>query len=202
MQPHLSALESDALSEVFNIGMGRAADILSKMAEEEVLVSIPTLEILQGQEIIEAMQRDLDMVISSIGQSFMGDFTGTAMLVFPKDQSLNLIQSLIKTDLPFEVLGDIEEDALKEIGNIVLNACFGTVINMFKLNVEVSTPSVNTEQDLMEKIHADTWCLYMQIEFSLPNKKIQGNVTFIMDLVSINTFMKGLKNFIKPIIIH
>jgi len=37
-------LESDLLAELFNIGVGRAADSLSRMVNQEVKISVPSVE--------------------------------------------------------------------------------------------------------------------------------------------------------------
>ena len=46
----LNDLQQDALLEIFNIGVGKAAAALSKMTSEEVLLSVPTLEFLEWEE--------------------------------------------------------------------------------------------------------------------------------------------------------
>jgi len=202
MRPELTPLENDALSEAFNIGMGRAASVLSTMAQEQVNVSIPKISIIHSNEVTQATQADTENVISSVDQEFTGDFSGAAVLMFPSDQSLSLVQMLIQNDLPAEMIKELESDALREIGNVILNACFGTVINLFNLEVEVSTPNVNENNALTKFINKGTWCLHMQVHFSLPQKQVDGHVSFFMDFDSISSFIGGVQNFISPAMKH
>lgn len=43
----------DTLSELFNIGMGRAAKSLSEMVREEVILSVPNMRAMSHQEALD-----------------------------------------------------------------------------------------------------------------------------------------------------
>lgn len=44
--PHLTELERDALAELANIGVSRAAASLRKMVGQQVLLSVPSVEVV------------------------------------------------------------------------------------------------------------------------------------------------------------
>ncbi|MBF0144299.1 MAG: hypothetical protein HQL57_10120 [Magnetococcales bacterium] len=46
----LTDLEEDALKEFFNLGLGMAADSLSRMVDNEVLLSLPMLKVVSRGE--------------------------------------------------------------------------------------------------------------------------------------------------------
>ncbi len=63
------------------------------------------------------------------------------MLVFPEVHSLELVRSLLKENVPLDSLTDLEQEALMEVGNIILNACLGSISNALGEPINCSMPS-------------------------------------------------------------
>lgn len=137
---NLDQTEQDALKELFNLGMGRAADSLSKMLGEEILLSIPYLAILPPEDAAKLIQQASVDSVSAIRQTFFGPFNGTAMLIFPENNSLELVRTLVGEDLPLEHMGELEQESLLEVGNIVLNACLGSFANLMQAEISFNLP--------------------------------------------------------------
>ena len=192
-------LELDALSEVFNLGIGRAAQALNRMVSDPIDLTIPKVLILPQKEAAELISKEIDDVVNAVTQQFSGDFSGNAILMFPREQSLNLVRTLLKDNVPLETLTELEQEALIEVGNVILNACFGTITNVLKFDCKISTPTfvqgTAAEINLSGNIHAE-WAMYIQVKFSLRNSNINGFVTFIMDIDSAARFREGIRNFV------
>ena len=194
----LTELENDALAEIINIGMGRAADSLSQMVAEEVKLSVPVLKLLQGAGAADEIARMTDHDISGVTQDFNGILSGRAMLLFPEKQSMNLVRLLLKDEVPLEMMSELEKEALTEVGNIILNACFGTVANTltFELNstlpefVQGKTTALLNTKEGYESI------LILQVDFSLPSRDIKGFVTFLMDIDSLDVLKTRIQDFV------
>ena len=201
MQDQLSELEIDALREIFNIGIGRAASSLNKMVSQTVGLTIPGVEILPSQEAIARLGYTDDCNISAVTQRFNGDFNGQAFLMFNQDSGLKLVRTLLGDDVPIEVLSDLEQDSLIEIGNIVLNACFGTVINFLKSTIDIEMPEFlkGSIKDIFTYNSDNVWSLYIEVKFTLPTNKIEGHISFIMDIQSLEVFQKSVRNFVTGI---
>lgn len=137
----LGQLEQDALKELFNIGMGRAAASLSRMVGDELLLSVPYLDILPPQAVARFIEKPHVETVSAIRQQFSGPFNGTALLIFPEADSLELVGTLIGEGLPLEHLGELEQESLLEVGNIVLNACLGSFANLMGAEITFDLPS-------------------------------------------------------------
>ena len=58
-----------------------------------------------------------------------GPFSGRALLIFPEAQSLELVRSIVGAEHSLEDVIDLEQEALAETGNIILNACLATIAN-------------------------------------------------------------------------
>ncbi len=198
MKDDLSPLEIDALTEIFNIGIGRAANSLNKMVSQLVDLTIPEIEILPNATAKSRLCFESDMEISAVTQRFDGDFKGQALLMFGKESGLKLVSTLLGNKVPLEALSELEQDSLVEIGNVILNACFGTVINFLKSSITIEMPEFT--QGNIDKVFTysseQDWSLYIKVKFSLPNEKIDGHISFLMDITSLEVFQESVRQFV------
>ncbi len=198
MQNNLTPLEIDALTEIFNIGIGRAANSLNQMVSQTVDLTIPEIEILPNKEAKKKLNFDPELEISAVSQSFSGDFKGQAILMFSKENGLQLVSLLLGNKIPVEYLSELEQDSLVEIGNVILNACFGTVINFLHSSISIEMPEFI--QGNINKIFTyssdNDWSLYIKVKFSLPREDIAGHISFIMDITSLEIFQESVRKFV------
>ena len=138
--PSLTDLQRDAISELLNIGMGRAADALSQMAHEEVQLSVPFVNLLPVNDVPRLLGEQPADAITGVKQQFTGVFWGDALLLFPEAQSLELVRILLDDIVPLERMADMKQDAFMEIGNIILNACLGSLANLLSSEIGSSLP--------------------------------------------------------------
>ncbi len=178
----------DAVGEVLNIGMGVAAAALSEMIEKEVILSAPVVEFIPRNEAIRQINPDKNFRLSGVSESFSGPFSGTAILLFPERQSLELVRALIKPDdLALDVLSELEQEAITETGNVILNACLCSIADFLHNKIESSIPefvSGSLENIINKNQAADTdqnIVLLLKMNFAIEQISIQGYVTFMMD---------------------
>ncbi len=198
MSFELSPLEQDALSEVFNVGIGRAASALNKMVADEVLLTVPEVLIIPHRQAAEYIHARVDDKVTAIRQQVEGDFSGNAMLLFPSRNSLQLVRTLLRDQVPLSSLTELEQEALLEVGNVMLNACFGTITNLLQLRVKISLPELE-QGDVGEIVRLqgeDSWALMLQVHFSLAKQDISGFVSFILDVISMQHLRHSLKSFV------
>src|SRR3954469_17741522 len=97
----LSDLERDALGELSNIAMARAANSLRQMVEHEVLLSVPNVEILSRENATDVVAKGGTKLVA-IRQEFKGAFAGRALLIFPEASSLELVRAVAGKQLSAE----------------------------------------------------------------------------------------------------
>ena len=201
MQDELSTLEIDALTEVFNIGIGRAAHSLSQMVSQTVDLTVPKVAILPNKTTKLKFSFNGESEISAVTQDFSGDFRGQASLMFCKESGLKLVSALLEDKIPLESLSELEQDSLVEIGNVILNACFGTVINFLKSSIKIEMPEF--VQGSVDKVFTfeseNDWSLYIKVNFSLPTENIEGHISFLMDIRSLRVFQDSVRRFVNEI---
>lgn len=126
----LTELERDALGEIANVAMARAASGLRQMVQHQVLLSVPAVEILTQETATQIFGTPGSISLVAICQDFSGAFSGRALLIFPETNSLELVRAAVGRHLPLEDIVDVEDEALAEIGNIILNSWVATIANL------------------------------------------------------------------------
>jgi len=196
----LSPLELDALSEVFNHGVGQAAFALSELAGEEVQLSAPKIEELSKRSITEHLSAQGADRICAVRQGFSGVINTDALLMFPVDQSLQLVQLMVGDEFPLAQLSEMEQESLAEIGNILLNSVVSSVADMLQIEFEGTLPQVelgqvghllDSEQGLEDLI------LSLQIDFSIDSRQIKGYLVFLLDVASSEMLQHKIATFIE-----
>ena len=143
MTKYSSADESDAFTEIFNIGAGKAANALSELLDTPIEFTVPFCVVLPVEQAADFLHDRFGTNISIISQDFSGPFDGSAMLMFQETSSLKLAQCVLGGDEPVETLTELEREALTEIGNIVLNACLSSFGDLLNREVATSLPCFN-----------------------------------------------------------
>lgn len=132
----LSELEEDALKEFFNLGLGMAADSLSQMVDNEILLSLPKLKVVHYEEAARMLEANGEKKLVAVRQNFTGELTGTALLIFPGVKGLELVRTLLKENIPLEVLTELEQETLLDVGNVILNAFLESFTQMMSVEFE------------------------------------------------------------------
>lgn len=196
MEP-LHKLELDALKELFNIGSERSAKALSSMVSQPVELTIPEVQIIQSHTAAENLKMQNTGLISAVSQRFSGDFNGHALLMFNQESGLVLVRKLLQDSVPLDDLTELEQDSLLEVGNIMLNSCFGTVINNLHSEIEVDLPHFEqgTISEIYSHIAEKDWSLYVALQISLPHEDIVGHISFVMDIHSLQKFQAAVADY-------
>jgi chemotaxis protein CheC len=198
----LTELELDALTELVNIGVSHAANALREMVKEQVLLSVPNVALVDRQRAIEILaERELSTLIA-VQQAFEGDINGRALLIFPDNKSLELIRAVSASDLTLEDIIELEQEALAEVGNIILNGCLATIANMLQRNLKMSLPEIMRGEGgrLFEQgttAGADDFVVFIYINFAMETRDIRGYIAMLMDIRSFATLKHLIGQFIE-----
>ena len=136
----LKALQLDALREVANIGAGHAATALSQMTGQTIMISVPRINIAPLEDIPNQVATDEEPV-AGVLMKILGDLTGLALLVFPQPTALRVAGLMMKRDA-VESLGDLEQSALREAGNILSAAYLNALSEFMGMILLPSPPSL------------------------------------------------------------
>lgn len=198
-----SDLEKDATQELLNISMGRACAGLSSIIGKEVTLSTP--ELLFEMPLEEALQSEPSY--SAVIQSFSGALEGHAALLFPEIVVRRLLSHILQihfqvADAPQDSLQDIELDAILEIGNIILNACIGSITNQLHCSVSSSLPKYyygNLATIKKEAAIHETNSLATRTHLAVKELNISSYLIFVMDRQSLQSYRTLLETHLSTL---
>ena len=186
----LTEIEHDALTELVNIGVSRAAAGLRQMVGEEILLSVPSIDVVSHNTAIALIgEREGDELVA-VRQDFTGAFAGRALLIFPQANSLELVRAVIGDDMAPDEMAAMEQEALAETGNIILNGCLAAMANMLQQSLSMSLPQVLRGDgaqlfEFGDQSGDDRQVLFLYINFSMKDRDIRGYIAMLMDLPSL-----------------
>jgi len=200
----LTELEMDALTELVNLGVSNAALSLREMVREEVLLSVPKVTIMTREDAIASLGEGDGRKLVAVHQHFHGDIEGRALLIFPETKSMELVRAVVGGDMPLEELMELEQEALAETGNVILNACLGTIANNLQHSLQISLPEVVYGHGaeffrLAPPPNVADGVLFIYINFVVRERDITGYIAMLLDLPSLITLKGMLGRFIERV---
>ena len=94
----------------------------------------------------------------------------------------------------------MEQEAMSEIGNIILNSCVGTLANIFQHELQGSLPQyhLGTSDEILTATGsgADTVVLMLHIDFALDKHQILGYVAFVLDVSALHDLKEQINHYI------
>ena len=138
----LKALQLDALREVANIGAGHAATALSQMVGGTIMISVPRINI-QRLDDLAPLVGDPDEPVAAVLLHILGDLSGRTLLVFPKTAALQLAEVMLRRPVGSSPeLGELEQSAIKEAGNILSSAYLNALSQFMGMLLLPSPPAL------------------------------------------------------------
>jgi chemotaxis protein CheC len=198
----LTPLELDALTELVNIGVSKAASSLREMVGQEIILSVPKVELLGRLQAVAILQRSGAAKLVAVHQVFEGDITGRAMLIFPETNSLEIVRAVAGGNLSVEDIIELEQEALAETGNIILNGCLATIANMLERSLKMSLPEILRGDathffSLPPPPYGGEMVLFVYINFAIKDREIKGYIAMLMDMPSLAALKVLLDEFIE-----
>lgn len=198
--------EKDILQEVMNIAFGQASAELAEVIDIFVVLSVPDIKIIKGSELPDYLCKELKPAetVNIIEQSFLGKFSGQALLVFPAGAEKDLVQLFTKDqesqiqDIDIDTL---ETETLLEVGNILIGACIGKIAELLKDFVAYDPPHITAKNISLEgcdsPIPAESFAISIRTMFRFEQQNVEGYLFLIANQNSIDWLKKALMAFLE-----
>ena len=132
----------DALREVANIGAGHAATALSQMIGATIMISVPRINVTRLEDVPPVVAAPEEPV-AAVLLHMLGDLSGRTLLVFPRDVAIRLAELLLQRPASSSTdLGELEQSAIKEAGNILSSAYMNALSDFMGMMLLPSPPSL------------------------------------------------------------
>lgn len=204
---HLDEDTSDALAEAFNLALGEAAASFAEIVQEEIVMTVPVVELLPRTELVSRLQllpREGSSPggrLCSIAQRFdrqQGGLSTEAILLFPEHGSLEIVRRMLGDSSPSaEQISELEQDALAEVGNIIINSCMNSLAQIFDTEMIGTLPGVRSAHpdELFAGHPGSEMVLMARIGMNMLTQQISGYVLFVMELSALQTGIEQIRNF-------
>ena len=131
----------DVLKEIGNIGAGNATTALSQMLGTKVDMRVPQVRLMEFKEVGTTMGGE-DQIVAGIYLLVEGDITGSIMFMQKKESARNMVSKLMGIPVENEEFSEMEQSALKEIGNIITGAYLNSLSTLTNLTIYPSVPEI------------------------------------------------------------
>lgn len=196
---YFNELQLDALGELFNIGVGRAASSLSQIVNDEVKLSAPSISLLRAADVANNLLGSEFRKFSTVSIDFSGPFEAKSMLIFPERNALVIVANMLEESLSPEELAEFEQEAMCEVGNIILNACISALADLFEVEFRGGLPRHHySDNTLISSFsgNEDEMVLILEIDLTVSQQRIEGDLLFLLGVNSLAQLMKHLDYFL------
>ena len=197
----LKALQLDALREVANIGAGHAATALSQMIGGTIMISVPTINVSRLEEVPPQITAPEEPV-AAVLMHMLGDLTGRTLLVFPKPTAARLAELMLRRPAGSSAeLGEMEQSAIKEAGNILSSAYMNALSDFMGMMLLPSPPSLAV--DMSNAVLTTTYlqfgsdrdyvfCVESEFLMNDTDEKLRGFFILLPDPASLQAILKAV----------
>lgn len=197
---NLSELETDALNELFNIGLHRAAASLSDLTGKRVQVDLPRLWVCSIDELKDRLMEVVSGDLATVHQFFGGPMAGDAVLLLEYEKAVMLADVLTGGEVALG--GRLDQSArevIAEIGNVVLSSCLGAFGNVLQVAVSFAVPRIHVESldGMLRSVVIDRdqgipYALVAATEFGLDELEISGYLIVVIGVKSLELVSEAL----------
>jgi len=203
---HITPEHLDAIQELLNIGVGRAAGSLNQMLEKPVRLHVPSIKYESMEELSKDVPFQGESPMASVQLPFKGAYQGSACLLFPTESATTLVKLLAGGTTDPDTLNSLKEATLTEIGNIVLNGVMGSLANVLNNQLIYSVPfyQETSLQGLLRPSSSDLseMALLAHTQFIIEDYNISGDIMLMLgvpDLALLLHAVSGLLNVSSPL---
>ncbi|MGA2160947.1 MAG: chemotaxis protein CheX [Methanoregula sp.] len=189
----------DAITEMINIGVGKAAGLLNDITGSHIQLRVPEIQLVPIGEIANVNKTVFGAdILSTVIQEFQGNFSGVTALVFPPDSALSLVNLLSGDQSPATNMDAVQVETLKEVGNIIINAVMGSISNVLSEHFAFSLP-VYYEGRLFSIAanyidgEGNPWIIIARTQFLIEAMQIEGTILLVLEVGSMEQLMKSVQ---------
>lgn len=197
--PKLTPRERGLLVERFNTGIDEAAASLSRLVKQSLTLSVLEVEFESVSQLAQHFNEDCSMC--SVSQHMSGPFKTKSMLLFTEQGSLEVVRLMLGSAMSDEALAELYQEALLEIGNIILNACIGSMSRFTAMTFRIDPPQFQFGNaryliPANNSVRHDA-ALLIRISLELSNSATRGHIVFLLETVSLSqshSLLRGALN--------
>lgn len=188
-----SPQQLEALSEIMNIGVGQAAELLYEMLGSRILLQVPDVRVVALPDLDKDLPELATGTLASVEMAFRGHFNGTSALLFPPQSASTLVSVLTQEGGAQDDLDSIRAATLTEVGNIVLNGVMGALANTLSAYFTYQVPTY-AERSVRELCGegAGHAVVMARTRFRAQSLEIEGDILLVLEIGSLDALLLAI----------
>ncbi len=185
----------DAIQEIINIGLGKAAAMLNKLLKNHILLEIPQVTIIPFSEVTREFGLMHLTPVSAVRLCFKGSINGVSSLVFPPDSASKLVDLLVGEENFSEDMDGIKIGTLSEVGNIILNSVMASFSNTLETRLIYTIPAYiegDISAILRLEVERDALVISAKTRFTVESQEIEGEIFLLFELGSFDILSRAV----------
>lgn len=169
--------------EILVRGCEAAASLLRDLSGQALDLAVTHVDFQTLETRLAGAEIGDPLPVAGASQEFAGGLSGQVSLVFEAGQGLSLARALLRQHREPDFMTEIDQSALTEIANIVINACLDDLAKGCKGDVTSTAPipirgSLATILHQLQAQAVSTLTLSLKLAFSLPQGKVMAGLLF------------------------
>ena len=187
----------DAIRELINIGVGRAAGMLNEMTGCTIRLRVPAVRVITIDELAGADEIRTDATLSTVTLTFEGRLCGLSALAFPPESAAALVMLLSGEPAESPELDALRIETLKEVGNIVINSVMGSIANILNQHLSYTLPryqdiNVFTLARTAQPKNPEGGVIFADTHFTIEDREIEGSILLILEVGSLEALLDAI----------
>jgi len=198
----LTLNQKDAVTELINIGYGRAAGALSELTGYRITLEVPEVTMHEIDDIGRLLESRIQLDVASVNQVFSGPVSGNALLLLDQTSALVLSRLLGDENAISTEMDTNAKEIITEVGNIVLNACLGVFGNLLRIQVTFSVPRLHVEnvsrvlRTVINNAEEPlSYGLMIHTRFHVKAGNVTGYMVIVLGITSLDRLLVELGNW-------
>jgi chemotaxis protein CheC len=195
----LNDMQMDVLREIGNIGSGNAATALASMLSHPVNISVPTIRILDYNDVVGALGGPETMIVGIL-LTLQGDVQGMMMFLLQQNFAHMTLNSLLGMDLKdFSEIDEMGYSAMTEVGNIMAGSYVNAIAAMTGLVIDISVPDICIDMagailsvPAIHYANISDKMIFIEDEFNHDSESASSHILMIPDVDSLQKIMTNL----------
>lgn len=201
----MNDLERDIIREILNIGLARAADSFAAIAQERVLLEVPSLELVRANDILKLITSYQSSHVA-IQSDIKGDFNGTTLMFFSGLHVQRLSRVCLRMNVGEELnINEMQESLLLEISNIITGALVTQLANILKAKIYGAPPrtaqgDISHSLDSLLETHPKMQPLIFSVitQFSDQNSNVELPLMLFFDRETFDKILTIIRTYDLP----
>ncbi|MDN5310809.1 MAG: chemotaxis protein CheC [Methanolobus sp.] len=201
MMDELTELQTSALKEIVNIGVGNAVTALSKMIGTQISIEVPELKIEKIEEVPERAG-GADTVVSGVIMHVNGDINGYIMMLLSRETAETICTTITGEEVP-DILDPMNQSLIEEVGHILAGSYVSSLSEFLALDFMISPPMQTydmlgaiMDQILIEMSRNVEHTFLFDTFFTMQGNRMEGILLTLFDPESMDRILSRINEMV------